>query len=390
MSFLASAILCSSALVTALGGGVVSIECAPFPSPSPSPSISGTAACVDSIVNGLPLPSCVGAAFFPPSLAAGDVYRRKISAAAAADVLSPAMIRAYFGSDRAGNVVNGLMWHAGPSQAAYSYGRPLYVARLSDPFVTVHCTLYCAMGDATIRIPALAMPEGGSDHHLAVLEPDGTIFDAWEMSGGPPWVFGSGRATAASLAISTVDGTAYSDRDIAPGFMRNAATAGGAITPNGIITLAELQAGSIQHELLGIVNCTAVKSWYPPATQTARVCTDGRAAIPNGALLQYIPDGTAIAGSSMSLESKIIARAMHEYGVRISDTSGLGGLSIQVESQAPFWSYGTGPDPYVAYAIAHGWSHVVVPTAKPPIERYTRPLVDLDLATNLRVLASGN
>jgi hypothetical protein len=397
---LAQLLTCVTATITVTAGSI-SVQCTPAtptpipvmtptatPAPTPAPPVSlptsaaqTALACVGSVVNGSPLPACLSASVFPGS----GVYRRAIPASAAADPASAAMVAAYFGARGGGSdLVSGLMWHAGTSQTPYSFGRPIYAAKSSDPLVSVHCTTYCAMGDATVRIPTRAAAEGGSDHHLAVLEPDNTIFDAWEWSG-----VSAGKATAGSLAISTVDGTSYSSADLQPGWMRNAVTAGGMITPAGIITLAELQAGVIQHELYGVLVCTA-STWDAPATQTARVCTDGRVAIPDGALLQYVPDGAAIAASNMSAESKIIALAMHTYGVRIADTGGSPGLAIQVENQAPFWAYGSGADPFVAYAVQHGWNHVTNASASPAVDRYIHPLTDLNLPGNLRVLAVGN
>ena len=170
--------------------------------------------------------------------------------------------------------------------------------------------------------------------------------------------------------------------------MRSAVTAGGMVTPAGIVTLAELQAGVVAHELYGVVPCVAA-SWVPPATQGGHTCTDGRAAIPLGSLLQFTPDGAAIAASSMSAESKVIALAAHTYGIRVADTGAPGGLDDPVENQAAFWAYGSGIDPFIAYAQTHGWTHIVASEA-PQIDRYIHPLTDLNLPANLRILASEN
>ena len=66
------------------------------------------------------------------------------------------------------------------------------------------------MGNAVVRIPQRAMAEG-LDHHLTVIEPDNTLFDAWEWARS-----GTASATVGSLAISTLDGSTYSANDIAP------------------------------------------------------------------------------------------------------------------------------------------------------------------------------
>jgi len=82
------------------------------------------------------------------------------------------------------------------------------------------------------------------------------------------------------------------------------------------------------------------------------------------------------------------------YGVRISDDgicspcSG-GGLSVQVENQASFWAYGSGSDPFVAYAIANGWNHIVNGGASPPIDRYGMEFTHSDYPANMEVMAAG-
>jgi hypothetical protein len=303
------------------------------------------------------------------------------------------MVSAYFGTT-AGNSkdsANGLIWHNGSSQQVYSFGRPFYVAQSTDPLVNVTCNLYCTTATTSVRIPSLALREGGSDQHIAILQPNGALADFWYWQSTPTYS-NSQAVNAGSISLARVDGTlANGSLDPQPGWMAvGGATAGGMVTPSGEILLAELQAGSIQHELYGTLDCVSSTTFYPPATQVAHVCTDGRAAIPDGALLQYIPDDATIdANGSLSPESKIIAHALHNYGFRVADTGGTG-LGIQVENQASFWSYGSGSDPFVAYAIAHSWGHVVNGGASPPIDRYIHPLTDLDLPHNLRVLASGN
>ncbi len=390
---LALVLTCLNVVISNAPGGV-SVDCAPMPSPSPivtpapvptlpptpapTTAAQAAAACVATVVNGAQLPSCIGGMLFP-----GGPYRRIIPANPAIDPNSAAMVKAYFAG--AGDAVNGLMVHSNVGQYGYSFGRPFYTAKLSDPAVTFHCTTYCNQGSAVgMHVPALAMPEGGSDHHLAVYQPTGELLDLWGVSGGPPWASGQTVSTA-TVAIATVDGTAYSSADVTPGWMRGGVTAGGAITPNGAILLSELQLGTIQHEVFGAVACTA-RTWNWPASQTARICSDGRIGIPNGALLWYAPTEAQIAASPMSSESKILATALHRFGLRVSDTGGSSGLMVQLENQASFWSYGSGQDPFVQYAQQHGWSHII----NSSVDRYIHPLQDLNLPANLRVLAPGN
>ncbi len=367
--------------------------------PTPQPSLEGARTkqdatlahtCALTITNGTPIPVCTSADFFPPT-SAGGLDRHIITSGETVDPNSAAMIADNFGTTGgSSDDTIGLMWHNGVAQSSYSYGRPLYRATTNDPQVTVSCLTYCGpFGySETIYIPAHALSEGGSDHHISIIQPDYTLYEFWAWQTSPPYTNG-GTASAGSFAVTEFDGTKYSSNDIQPGWMSNAMTAGGMVGPMGVITLAELQAKNIQHELYGVVSCTA-STWYYPATQTARVCTDGRTAIPDGALLRYKPTCATInANGALSQDEKTVDCAMHIYGVRISDDGicvcSEGGLSVQVENQAAFWSYGTGSDPYIAYAIANGWNHV----NGGGIDRYTHEFVNSDYPTNMEVLASG-
>lgn len=364
----------------------LALSCPCPPSPAPAPPINANA-CAATITNGQALPACVSDTFFPDT--PGGLYRRLISNSARIDPQSAAMVRAYFGTTRGSNDnVAGLMWHVGVGQRIYDYSRPLYTAKSTDVLVNINCSLYCAIPSVRAYIPANALAAGGSDKHLTLLQPSHAFIDTWGFANSPPY-FNGQNLTASTLAVTNIDGTTYSNNDVLPAWMKIAPTAGGMVDGSGSVSLSALQAGVINHELYIVLTCTA-SAWVFPASQTARVCIDNRVAIPTGSLLQYTLSDQQIAASSMSRDSKIIATALHDYGGRVSDTGGVAGLAVQLESQESFWSYGSGPDPFIAYAMGNGWQHVTNGNVRPAVDRYVHLLGDLDLPAHIRVLAPGN
>ena len=301
------------------------------------------------------------------------------------------MIASNFGT-KTGNTlddISGLVFFNGISNYTYASGRPLYIARTTDPLVNVSCTMYCIQGNAVIYLPAAAMPEGSSDRHLSVLQPDNTVVDTWLWGPIVAPFFPGEIVSAATVFTSTVGGTPYSNADIEPAFGIDTATAGGMVSNSGAILLSELQAKYIGHELYGLLPCFA-PNWYPPATQDSTTCGIGKVGIPLGALLQYMPSDATIASSNMTPVEKTILTAAHDYGVRMADSAGIPSLGLQVESQDPFWAMGSGVDPYSTFALSAGFHHVTNASANPPLDEYRWDITDASLPTDWRVLTSGN
>jgi hypothetical protein len=245
----------------------------------------------------------------------------------------------------------------------YDYSHPVVFAKSSDPVVTAHCTQYCTGGDYKLHIPAKARPAGGSDHHLAVIQPDGTEDDFWGLQSldrdwrnGDTLVYAGGRPC----------GNFYTG----PGVTRGAATAGGACLAGGLIRAAELEAGVINHALFLTTACTDPAKWVFPATQLARNCAGAGPHVPNGARIWLDVPDSQIASMNGPAWQKAILRALNDYGGYIMDGGGENGLdhttgllNVMFEDDAQFRAFDR-PSPMQYLGRTKGWTAVDIKGAR--------------------------
>jgi hypothetical protein len=254
---------------------------------------------------------------------------------------------------------------AGP----YDYGHPIYYAQSTDPVVTLHCTQYCNTADngglpATIHLPALARPAGGSDAHMAVIQPDGTEIDLWATTApSGNWTTGS-TVTASAVANCGNFATGSGFTPTGP-----AATAGGACLGAGLLRANELLAGTIDHALFLVAQC-AVGAQYPayPGASTSQ-CTSGQGPALGGRLWYDVADATTNANTALKPWEKAILNALHDYGGYLEDdTSGgtsVSGIGFLAESGEASWIFGQ-TDPFAALVAAQGWTSAAIGGAFTP------------------------
>jgi hypothetical protein len=246
--------------------------------------------------------------------------------------------------------------------AGWDEGHPVYVAKESDPLVTVQCTTYCdAAHPSRIHIPANARPGDGGDAHITVIQPDGSEFDTWATK-QPTRDWQTGDTISSRTAVTC--GNFYSGM----GFLNRegAATVGGACLAGGLIRAAELEAGAINHALFTTVDC-ATRSYYVyPAQQPFDSrCTGPGPDLPNGAHLWLDVDDARVNALAVTSWEKTILRALHHYGAYVLD-SGSGSdrahgvFSPWFEDDAQFAALGV-PDPMVAFARRAGWNRIAIP-----------------------------
>jgi hypothetical protein len=247
---------------------------------------------------------------------------------------------------------------AGP----YDYGHPIYYASSSDPIVNLHCTAYCNTVDnggfpATMHIPAAARPAGGTDAHLAVIQPDGTEIDLWATT--PPSGNWTTNATVTAQAIANC-GSFISGSGFTP--TGPAATAGGACLGAGLLRANELAAGTINHALFLIAQC-AVGSQYPAFPNAGTdACTNGQGPALGARLWYDVADAITDANANLKPWEKAILKALHDYGGYLEDDASGGaavsGIGFLAESGAAAWAFGQ-PDPFAALA-SQGWNAISV------------------------------
>jgi hypothetical protein len=221
------------------------------------------------------------------------------------------------------------------------WGIPIASADTATPRYSIGCEYYwCDVQFAPFPVPRVAQPSGGSDHHLAVISPDGGELDMWiaaRRDGG--WTSGSRWVTS----------TEGSGANCAPGQRCGGANAANFALAAGVVRPEEIAQGHIDHALMITTPYTRRGVKACPATSTDGQ-NDDVAAAPIGARLQLDP---AVNVDALALPAwkKTIARALQNYGAYVVDTSG--SLALRAES-----NLGRGYD---------AWSRAGVPNGSPSI-----------------------
>ncbi|MGH7660385.1 MAG: hypothetical protein ACRENA_05655 [Vulcanimicrobiaceae bacterium] len=218
----------------------------------------------------------------------------------------------------------------GDFSEAGDYSRPIYLASTSDPNVTITCNPgSCPEGNQTIHIPSEARPSGGSDHHMGVVEPDGTEWDMYNASYG-----GGSSGTASYLIKTTIRGDGSST-----------VTDGGAAAA-GMIRFDELSRGVVPHALFAVTACVKDgTSFQYPAKSAGIGCSSGTPPI-MGARLQLTLTDAQINALALPAWEAAILHAMHDYGIYIGDTTNYpnhaapGDVELRWESATQFISFG--------------------------------------------------
>lgn len=212
-----------------------------------------------------------------------------------------------------------------------SYGVAFHVAKSTDPLCTITKTHEWgnAPAGSTFRCPDKALPAKGTDGHMVVLQPDGSIFEMWQAKRTAPTFWECG---AASRAIA--GGWNY----------YTAGCRGSSFTLlQGCVTPAEIDAGRIPHVLAMILPSAATrKAMMWPSTDTDGVLADG---IPEGARL-VLPPNVDLTG--LSAVEKIFAKALQEFGAMVVDKTGASDISF----------VSVAPETWTSYGIDDPWTQV--------------------------------
>jgi len=324
----------------------------PFPTPSGAPATSpsaapttapltaaaaGTASSYTSIVNGQPWPSNFRPYSQYPWNDPLPANPQNVDAA------NTSRIAAYLG-----NVEHDFF----ASTTSADYSHPVYYASSSDPTVSFSCSSAqygCNQSFSSLHIPAQARPAGGSDHHMAVIQPDGTEYDFWGAS------YSGGSSLSASVgAVSSV---------LTSGIPTSMSATSGASLAAGLIRFSEISSGTIPHALFIVLPCTTGVTY--PGTTTASSCPDG-AGVPIGThMFLNLSDAQINALPASTAPSYLlpVLHALHQYGGYVEDTgcSGNGTESsgtpcVLFESITQYSSFGQ-TYPGAAFAAAHGYTN---------------------------------
>jgi hypothetical protein len=235
-------------------------------------------------------------------------------------------------------VQQGLQSGSPPAINTSSYSTPIYTVAADQKLV--HVTLDVPMDEAAdlrqafdrVPIPQDARPAAGTDGQMTVWRPaTDTIWEFWRMhQASDGWHAAWG---------GRLGGVSYS-----PGFYSGAQANWGATATDlplvgGLITLADLRRGRIDHALSFAVNAARAGAWSLPA-QHSDGAASGSNTVPEGARFRLDP---ALNVGSLGLPPLVsmIAEAAQRYGMIVRDTGG--SIAFYGEDPTP-----TGADPYPA------------------------------------------
>lgn len=194
---------------------------------------------------------------------------------------------------------------------ASTYAAPLYWAHRGDPRYRVVETEYPGNNNGeTVLIPNGARHSFGSDAHLAVIEPNGTEEDFWQVRNANP-LRGGGTLMASAGGSTSIAGS---------GCCTNSTAANQALAA-GLIRGQELRAGTIHHALVVAVACDSGRHVYP-ATGIGTTCSAPADAPAAGQRFQLRMTDSQVNRLPIPAYRKIILKAMIHYGFYITDTGG--------------------------------------------------------------------
>jgi hypothetical protein len=227
---------------------------------------------------------------------------------------------------------------------ATSYSIPVYVATTSDPLVEIR-TAY--EGTKWARIPAAAVPAGGTDSNMAIIQPDGSTWDVWWAEWVVPGaILDVGRAETTTLAssglgpqagirasgLSTLGGLirrwevdptdpAYTD-----GVIRHAVALS---IPSGML---RYDGGPAGYDAAGYG--TARGYVWPATEQDYDSPWTYGGAVPMGTMVA-IPKSVDITRLGLGPEALALARALQDYGGYVVDRAGDGTVAFYAEPNVP-------------------------------------------------------
>jgi hypothetical protein len=232
---------------------------------------------------------------------------------------------------------------AGIADTSSDFYKPTYWANSDDPIVTLRATGSSPVDGDRIHVPAGARPAAGSDHHMTIVEPDGSEYDLWDASpiSNGELVYNSGRR----IDVGSGDG------------IYSAATAARFGNLAGLIRAQEMAEGRINHALFMTANSIAWNAVYPAAK------SDGN----NDPAQGYPPMGTRFQLTISDAElaafppwKRTILRAFRDYGGYLGDSSGSPWTIGAFESGTMYTSLGF-EDQMVTFArnaLAQGQSDI--------------------------------
>jgi hypothetical protein len=188
---------------------------------------------------------------------------------------------------------------------------------------------------SAVPLPPQAQPAAGNDAHLVVWQPSrDRLWEFWHLRrrlGGWQASWG-GAIENASASSGAYDSSAWPGATPLWG-----ASASSLSIAGGLITLQDLNRGSINHALAMSVPAVRAGVYALPARRTDGISTDP-ATLPEGAHLRLRP-GLDLAKLELPPLTRMVAEAAQRYGIFVRDRA----MTVCFYAQAP---KSPGSDPY--------------------------------------------
>jgi hypothetical protein len=228
----------------------------------------------------------------------------------------------------------------GPAINTTSWSVPLYTVPAGQPAVKV--TLAYASSNPTLQaaweavpLPADAQPAAGTDKHLVVWQPSSDkLWEFWHLERkGEGWeAYWGGAIQHVSSASGSYGPEAWLGAKTSWG-----ASASSLSIAGGLVTLEDLEKGTINHALAIAVPNTRAKTYASPAQRTDG--GDGEAtSLPEGAHLRLNPS-LDLAALHLPHLTLMLAEAAQRYGIFVRDTAA--NVAFYAQDPTP-----TGANPY--------------------------------------------
>lgn len=202
----------------------------------------------------------------------------------------------------------------------YEYGIPIYRATSMTPMHPVKCTGpsswgVCPMETQSMPIPRGAVPNPGSDGVMTVMNLSTKMVSEYWQAGRTS----SDQWTTSWGAVNSMSGSGWG----------GSSTGAGASRIGGLVRVAEIESGVIDHALVMQSDNVCRDVYRAPALKT-----DGDSSrpdcIPEGARLQLNPDIDLTAIEGITPGELAVARALQTYGAYLIDRADTS-LSVSFE-----------------------------------------------------------
>jgi hypothetical protein len=230
----------------------------------------------------------------------------------------------------------------GPAVNTTSWSVPIYTVPSTQPTVKVALP-YATLGSrlslqaawSAVPLPSNALPAAGSDKHLVVWQPSSDrLWEFWHLEKkSTGWEAYWGGAMQNALTETGVYGP-----ETWLGALTNwGASASSLSIAGGLITLEDLEKGSINHALAIAVPNTRKGVYAAPAQRSDGESTE-LSSLPEGAHLRLNPN-INLAAMHLPHFTLMLAEAAQRYGMYVADTAA--NVAFYAQDPTP-----TGTNPY--------------------------------------------